>query len=114
MFVSCVGLLSIVLSPLHYCSQHSILSKNRSTHYHSFHSRSRRIVDGVLTVAVVFCVIFDLIHSRHPDHLEYGKIATIDAVPAYRFFACKVEYRPHKQAVLLVDRLPLLSGLPAV
>lgn len=70
-------------------------------------------MDGFLVVVAVFFAGFVPIHAKHPDHLEYDKIATIDAVPKHRSFACKVEYRPHKRAVAEVDRRLLASDLLA-
>lgn len=64
------------------------------------------------TVAV-FGAIFVPIHSRHPDHLEYGKIVEADVVQAHHSSVYTVEYRPHKRAALLADKPPLSSGLPA-
>ena len=99
--VSCVDLQLIVLAPDHHCC-----------HHFPFHSRLQRAVDRILLVAVVSAVFVPIL-ARHPDHLEYDKIAKVDAVPKYGSFAYKVVRRPHKQVAVLVDRPPLASGLPA-
>ena len=100
MFASSVGLLPIAPSPSHHCFQCLTLT-SKASDYHLYCSRLKRIA--------VFGAIFVPIRSRHPDHLEYGKIAIEDVALAHHFSGCKVEYQPHKQVALLGDR-PLLSS----